>query len=150
MSGGTSFPHPGGYRDPGMRSPLPLPPVARLLRVWALVVLLLGASSLIHACRYLCLLSPSPTASALQQGHGAAHVHAHPQPSGQAPSPQSHAHLGDCTLCIAHAIQVAPPTQAPQSSLLLVALVLLPASAVLARSALLLPYDPRAPPAGPC
>ncbi|RIH83812.1 hypothetical protein Mterra_02161 [Calidithermus terrae] len=122
-----------------------LPRFARQpVTAWALALLLLGASSLIHVCEYLTASHPHLTSPAPEHSHGAALPHA--EPAGKPHPLQAHAHLGECALCVAHAIQVAPPAQVPGRGLFLLALSALSASALVPGPVRLLPYSPRAPP----
>lgn len=126
---------------------LPLPPVARQpVLVWALMAGLLWASSLIPVCEYL-------SSSSHPHFHAPAHAHDpgppehHPPPDKKIPASGVHSHLGDCALCVAHALQVTPPVQAPQTNLALIGLLLFtPALRPISVEFLL--YLSRAPPRG--
>lgn len=122
-----------------------LPSAARQpVMAWALALLLTGASSLVHVCEYLTASHPHLTSPVPGHLHGAANPHA--EDADKARLPQAHSHLGDCVLCVAHAIQLAPPAQVPGHSLFLLALFTLSASALVPGPVRLLPYSPRAPP----
>ncbi|MER3480459.1 MAG: hypothetical protein C4327_08275 [Meiothermus sp.] len=116
-----------------------LPRIARQpVTAWALALLLLGASSLIHVCECLTASHPHLTSPVPE--------HPHTDDADKARLPQAHSHLGDCALCVAHAIQIEPPAQVPRHSLFLLALFALSASALVPGPVRLLPYSPRAPP----
>ncbi|WP_119277711.1 DUF2946 family protein [Calidithermus roseus] len=99
----------------------PLPPIARQsVSAWALMVLLLWASSLIPVCGSL--ISSHPYPHPHDHDH---HTVEHSSPQDhKPPASRAHNHLGDCPLCVAHALQVTPPVQAPQSNLALIGLLL--------------------------
>lgn len=108
--------------------------------VWALVVVLLWASSLIHVCGLLTSGYPH-THDQHAVEHPSPHVHGE-----KTPASRPHDHLSDCPLCVVHTLQVAPPVQTPQFGLAPVGRLRPPLAAPVPESERFLPYSPRAPP----
>jgi hypothetical protein len=117
-----------------------LPVTRQPVLVWALVAVLLWASSLIHVCGLLTSGYPHPHS---HDHHALEHSSPH---DGKTPASWPHDHLSDCPLCVVHTFQVAPPIQAPQFGLALIGRLRPPLAVPVPKPARFPLYSPRAPP----